>query len=48
MKNKHIGSSLQSFFESLGEWEEVKAHAEEKIKELEALKKGKNISRNSK
>ena len=29
--NKHLGSSLQEFFEELGEWEEVEALAKEKI-----------------
>jgi hypothetical protein len=44
MKNKHIGSTLQSLFEELGEWEEVKARAEKQIQKL----KKQNTSRNSK
>jgi hypothetical protein len=35
MNNKHLGSTLQSFFEELGEWEEIKARAEEQIKKME-------------
>jgi antitoxin HicB len=31
MKNKHIGSSVKSFFEERGEWEEVQALAQKKI-----------------
>ncbi len=40
MKNKHIGSSLQSFYEELGEWEAVKAGAEKKIKTMKELVEG--------
>ena len=53
MKNKHIGSSVKSFFEELGEWDEVKKLAEKKKQETKesklyrnALKQ--NMSRNSK
>ena len=31
MKSKHIGSSVRSFFEERGEWEEVQARAQKKI-----------------
>jgi antitoxin HicB len=31
MKNKHIGSSVRSFFEERGEWDEVQALAQKKI-----------------
>lgn len=38
MKNKYNGSTLQSLFEELGEWEEVESLAQEKIKKMENKK----------
>ncbi len=34
-KNPHMGSTLQSFFEERGEWEEVEALAKKKIAKAE-------------
>ncbi len=48
MKNPHIGSTLQSFFEELGEWDEVVAMAQKEIiaNEIRLAMKASRVSEN--